>query len=406
MIVRHASKNEVSAPLTRWQLTVLAAGTFVVGVVGFIVPGMLDEISADLHVSLGQAGQLTTAFALAYAIGSPIIATTTRRLERRTVAVAGMVVFLAGMLLQAIGDTFTLVVAGRIVSALGAAAFQATAFAVAGVLSAPERRARSLALIAAGSSMATLLGVPLGLILGGWWGWRSVMAIIAGAAILIAVLLLFVLPVMTLPAASLRETLTVFTNRRILLLLAVSALVLIPVYVVISYIGVVTALSTQSGRAVIIASLAFGFGFVTGNRVVGPFTDKAGARPVLTSGLIASALAALLLTLVQHHFIPTLIALLIIGFAGAFLFVPQQHRLVRAAGTHISVVMSLNGSMSYIGTALGAIIGGTIITTTAATWLAPTAAILATLILGLTHLTAPERAGRNGTRSDEENSNS
>lgn len=366
------------------------------GVVGFIVPGMLTEIAADLHVSLGQAGQLTTAFALAYAIGSPIIATTTRRLDRRTVAVAGMTVFLAGMLLQAIGGTFALVVAGRIVSALGAAAFQATAFAVAGILTAPERRARSLALIAAGSSMATLLGVPLGLVLGGWWGWRSVMVIIAGTALLIAILLFFALPVMTLPAASLRETLTIFTNRRILLLLSISALVLIPVYVVISYIGVVTALSTQNGNAVVIASLVFGAGFVAGNRVVGTLTDKAGARPVLTTGLTASALAALLLTFVQHHFVLMLMVLLIIGFAGALLFVPQQHRLVSAAGTHISVVMSINGSMSYIGTALGAIAGGAIITTADATWLAPSAAVFAALVLAFTQLTAPERHRANG----------
>lgn len=333
--------------LGRRQLAVLAAGTFVVGVVGFIVPGLLGAIAADLQVSVEQAGQLTTAFALAYAIGSPIIATTTRRLDRRAVATAGMTVFIAGMLLQAVGPTFTLVLAGRIVSALGAAAFQAIAFAVAGALSTPERRARSLALIAAGSSLATLLGVPLGLVLGGWWGWRTVMAIIAGCAIVIAALLRVALPGITLPAASLRETFAVLANRSILLLLAAGALILVPVYVVIAYLAVVVAISTGNANAVVIASLVFGVGFVAGNRIVGPLTDRIGARPALATGLGAAVVAGTMLSLTQHLLVPTLFALLIFGLSGALIFVPQQHRLVGAAGDHISVVMSLGGSMNY-----------------------------------------------------------
>lgn len=90
-------------------------------------------------------------------------------------------------------------------------------------------------------------------------------------------------------------------------------------------------------------------------------------------------------------FIPALIALLLIGLAGAFLFVPQQHRLVGAAGAHVSVVMSLNGSMSNVGAAIGAAIGGAIISTSGPTWLAPAAAMLAVLILVFAHVTAPER---------------
>lgn len=119
---------------------ILAVGTFVLGVDGFVMPGLLPEISSDLAVSVATAGQLTTVFAVSYAVGSPVIATLTGRLDRRIVIGAGMVSFLLGMVLQAAGPTYGVVLAGRVVAALGAAAFQANAFAVAGVLAPPDRR--------------------------------------------------------------------------------------------------------------------------------------------------------------------------------------------------------------------------------------------------------------------------
>src|SRR4051794_30635262 len=87
------------------RLLILAVGTFVLGVDGFVLPGLLPHVAADLSVSLATAGQLTTAFAIAYAVGSPIIATATGRMDRRVVIGAGMFAFLAGMVLQAAGPS-------------------------------------------------------------------------------------------------------------------------------------------------------------------------------------------------------------------------------------------------------------------------------------------------------------
>ncbi len=105
------------------RLTLLAVGTFVLGVDGFVFSGLLPAVAHDLHVSVPTAGQLTTAFAVTYAASSPVIATVTGRLDRRAVLGGGMAVFLLGMAAQAAGPNFAVVLAGRVLAGVGAAAF-------------------------------------------------------------------------------------------------------------------------------------------------------------------------------------------------------------------------------------------------------------------------------------------
>jgi len=387
------SSNELGA----WRLVILAVGTFALGVDGFVLPGLLPHVAADLSVSLATAGQLTTAFAVAYAVGSPIIATATGRMDRRVVIGTGMFAFLAGMVLQAAGPSYAVVLAGRIVAGLGAAAFQANAFAVAGVLSRPDRRARSFAVIGAGSSLASVLGVPFGLLIGQWLGWRGAMWTIATLAAVAAVLAAAGLPSVTLPATSLRSRLAVLVNPRILILLVVSALMLAPLYLVSAYAAVVVGVSSSAGGAVLVALFVFGTGFFLGNRLVGRFADRFDSLTSLTAALIVAICANVVLSVVQHWYVPTLVALFVLGLVGSFLFIPQANRVFVAGGDVAAVALSLNGAMAYVGTAVGATLGGVVLSVGGALWLAPAAAVVAAVVLGVTRLTAPERrtaAGR------------
>lgn len=394
MTIRQASN---SFPTGR--LAVLAVGTFVLGVDGFVLPGLLTPIATDLSVSVAAAGQLTTAFAAAYAIGSPVIATVTGRLDRRVVIGAGMLVFLAGMVLQAVGPTYAAVLAGRIVAALGAAGFQANAFAVAGLLSPPERRARSFAVIGAGSSLASVLGVPFGLLIGQWLGWRGTMWTIVALAALAAVLAWLSLPPVHLPATSLRSRVAVLTNPRMLVLLMVSAFVLVPLYLVAAYAATVVGVSRGTDGAVVVALLVFGVGFFAGNRVVGRVTDRFGPLPTLTAALVVAAAVTAGLGAVQHWYLPTLGTLFGLGAVGSFLFIPQQNRVYGAGGDAAAVALGLNGSMIYVGTALGAVLGGAVLSTAGRHWLGPAAAVVAVVVLAVAWTTAPER--RPAARSAE-----
>src|SRR6266496_2202061 len=126
MTIRQPSNGRLGA------LLVLAVGTFTVGTDGFVLNGLLPTIAADLHVSVSTAGQLTTIFALAYAISSPLIAAFTGGWDRRLLLAGGMVLFTVGMAGQALGTTFAVVAVARLLAAVGAAAFQSNAYVLAG----------------------------------------------------------------------------------------------------------------------------------------------------------------------------------------------------------------------------------------------------------------------------------
>lgn len=382
MTIRQSS-NDLSA----WRLAVLAVGTFVLGVDGFVLPGLLPDVAGSLSVSVATAGQLSAAFAIAYAIGSPVIATVTGRIDRRTVITVGMGVFLAGMILQAAGTSYLVVLVGRVVSALGAAAFQANAFALAGVLSRPERRARSFAVVGAGASLATVFGVPFGVLVGQWWGWRGAMWTIGVLAAVAAVLATRV-PSVVLPVTSLRSRIAVFTSPRMLALLVVSALVLVPFYLVISYVAPIVAVSRDGGGGVLAALLAFGVGFFAGNRAAGRLADRFGSLRILTAALGVTVVALTAMAVLQRWFVPTLVALFVLGFVGSCLVISQQNRVFVAGGDAAPVALGLNGSMIYVGAAGGAALGGAALSLAGVYWLVPVAAAVAAAVLGVMRLTA------------------
>jgi predicted MFS family arabinose efflux permease len=157
------------------NLLILAVGVFVVGTDLFVLNGLLPTIAADLRVTEATAGQLTTIFAATYAIGSPLIAAFTGHWDRRVLLGGGMAIFVVGMVGQAVGTTFLALAVARVVAAIGAAAFQANAFAVAGATAADETRGRALSMVSMGVSVSSVLGVPIGVFVAASVGWRGVM---------------------------------------------------------------------------------------------------------------------------------------------------------------------------------------------------------------------------------------
>jgi predicted MFS family arabinose efflux permease len=383
--------NSISASVP----ALLAVGTFALGIDSFVLAGLLPALARDLHVSLAQAGQLTTAFAITYALGSPLIATVTGRLDRRAVLGGGMAVFLAGMVGQALGPSYVVVLAGRILSALGAAGFQASAYAVVGALSPPERRARSLALVGAGSSLATVVGVPVGVLVGQQVGWRATLWMIACVAAIAAALCL-ALPAVSIPSASLRERFGILADPGMVTLLGGTALQLLPLYAVFAYVAPILGAQGQTATPVLAALIAFGVAFFTGNRLVGRLTERWGGLRAAALGLSVSTLALLALWAARPHIVLSVIALAVLGLAGPFQVTPQQTRILAASGPAATVALGLNGSMIYVGTGGGAALGGAALSLAGVSWVPVLAIVLALVALAFLLVTAPERASGPG----------
>ncbi|KFU78984.1 Predicted arabinose efflux permease, MFS family [Amycolatopsis lurida] len=373
MTIRRSSNDR----LALGALLVLAVGTFTVGTDGFVLNGLLPTIAADLRVSEAVAGQLTTVFAVTYAVSSPIIAAFTGRLDRRWVLGAGMVLFTIGMAGQALGESFAVVAVARVLAALGAAAFQSNAYVLAGALASDERRGRALATVSAGMSVSMVLGVPIGVLAGNWFGWRAVMWGI-GAVALIVMLLVPPLPGVRMPTVSLRDRLAVVARPPIARVLGVSVLGTAAGFAAFVYLPVLVA-PVAAGAMISWLLVGFGIGQIAGNAFAGRATDSLGPARVRSISLIGTVVTFALLDVAVLILPGALILALASGVFGGMLMVPQQHRLFSLAPDAPTVAMGLNGSAIYGGGALGAALGGVVLSSAGVGWVGPVAAFVALL---------------------------
>ncbi|BDT93798.1 MFS transporter [Nocardia sputorum] len=356
-------------------------GTFVLGTDGFVLSGLLPLIAADLHVSVATAGQLTTMFAWTYALASPVIAAATGSWDRRWVLGGGAALFVIGMIGQAAGESFAIMAAARVVAAIGAAAFQANAFAVAGVVADDAHRGRALSIVTAGITLSSVAGVPIGIFAERWVGWRGVLwGIALGGAV--AAVLVLLLPRVTLPSTSLRDRIGVLTRPPVLRVLIVTTTQITAVYTTVVYLPVVVSASVPQTMLAWLL-LAMGIGQVIGNAQAGRAVDRYGPRRTLIVGL-AGALAGLaLLGVAVHAAWAVFVVLAVTGLFGSAILVPQQHRLFGIAHDAPTVALGLNGSAIYLGAGLGSIIGATVLESHGAEWLPWTSTLITCLALAL-----------------------
>jgi DHA1 family inner membrane transport protein len=312
-----------ASTLSTGGLLILAFGTFNLGIDGFVLAGLLPQVASDLGVSVSTAGQLTTLFALTYAISSPVIGALTGRWDRRLLLLVGMVIFLVGVGLQALGPGFTAVAIGRVIAALGAATYQSNAYATAGLLSDDRHRARSLAVVAGGSSIALVAGLPFGILIGQTWGWRGAMWLLVVLAVG-STLLIAALPSVRAPQVCLLRRLSVLGDRRVFMILLGTVSVLVPSFMVIAYVPTILQ---AHGTWVVLAVLVFGIGQVAGTALVPRLIARRSAPTALRVATIGVSVSAVLLTVSRGQLWLALPALLGIGLSVGHAVVPQQHRV-------------------------------------------------------------------------------
>ncbi|MGN6487631.1 MAG: MFS transporter [Devosia sp.] len=162
----------------------LFLGTFSIGTTEFVIAGILPSIAEALHASIPSAGLSVTYSALGVAIGGPILTLALARMPRKTMALGMMGLFIAGQIICALADSYALVMAGRIVTAVGHGAFFGLAVVLAAKVGPPHQVGRALSFIFAGVAIANIVGVPLGTWVGTTWGWRATFWMVGGLAVL------------------------------------------------------------------------------------------------------------------------------------------------------------------------------------------------------------------------------
>lgn len=343
---------------------VLALGTFAVGTDAFITAGFLPSMAHSLHVSTSAAGQSVTLFAAAYAILSPILATLTARLPRRALLTAALIVLALANLLSALAPDYPILLLSRVLAAAGAAGYTPNAGAVSAALVPPALRARALAVVIGGLTVATALGVPLGNVAAQWTSWRVALGGVAALAAVCAVCVGVAMP--HLPGANrvpLRVRLAVLRRPGVLSVLPLTALGMSACYVAYAYSVPALENVGVASNGIVLMLFLYGLGAVAGNLLAGQLTDRVGAVRVLYVGYTTMALTFAALAWMSATHTRSLVVLVgVLAFTwGASSWCqtpPQQHRLIAAAPQEAPLVVSLNSSGIYLGIGLGTVIGG------------------------------------------------
>ena len=341
----------------------LSLGAFAVGTEGFVIAGILPGMARDLGVSLAAAGQLVTAFSLAYALGSPLLAVATAAWPREHVLRLAMAGFTLANVMAALAPDYWWLMAARILLALTAGLFMPTAGAYAAAAVAPAQRGRAIGVVYLGMTLAMVAGVPLGAWLGGGWGWRAPFAGVAvlGLLVLAGLFIPRARQVMA-PPAGLRERIAVAKRPEILLSLAVTFFWLGGAFAVYTYLApFVHAATGMSEANVAWVLMLFGIGGAAGNMLGGSLSDRKGPRYVIPRVLGGMTVIFALLSLAAEWLAPAAatVAILVLvaawGVTGWSFPPAQQSHLVNTAPQFAPVVLSLNSSAMYLGVSFGAL---------------------------------------------------
>ncbi|UCO97261.1 MFS transporter [Metapseudomonas lalkuanensis] len=374
-------------------LLVLALSAFAIGTTEFVIMGLLPEVATDFGVSIPGAGWLVTGYALGVAIGAPFMAMVTSKLPRKRALLVLMGVFIIGNLLCAIAANYGLLMLARVVTALCHGAFFGIGSVVAASLVPANRKASAVALMFTGLTLANVLGVPLGTALGQVAGWRSTFWAVTLIGIAALIGLWRVLPRQDDEEASdIRAEFAALRGAGLWLALSTTVLFSAAVFCIFTYVapllGDVTGVSP---RGVTWSLLLIGLGLTLGNVIGGRLADWKLAQ-TLMGVFVALAVASSVLTWTSASLIPTEITLFLWATA-AFAAVPAlQVNVVNFGSDAPNLVSTLNIGAFNVGNALGAWVGGLVISHGFGLTSVPlAAAVLAILALLATLLTFSNR---------------
>ncbi|EJF9998559.1 MFS transporter [Staphylococcus pseudintermedius] len=348
-------------PIAIWML---AIGAFAIGMTEFVIMGLLPNVANDLNVSVSQAGQLITGYALGVAIGGPIIVMLTFRLNRKALLMLLMGIFILGNILGGLSPNYTTLMLSRIVTSLAHGSFFGIGSILAASMVASQYRASAMALMFMGLSLSNILGVPFGTLIGQKLGWHMTFLIIAviGVIALIGIMMFVPMP-KEMHTASIKDELRILKEKRLWLTLGMTLFGFSSVFAYFTYISSVLIDVTHIPEQFISSILiVFGVGVTLGNIVGGKLADW-NLNKALMSIFIIFVLYFGLLYFIQFHPIIMVIGVFLFGFIGFSMSPSLQYKSTLISQEAPTLSSTLNQSAFNIGNALGAFIGGLVVST-------------------------------------------
>ncbi|MCX5070291.1 MFS transporter [Micromonospora lupini] len=339
-------------------LFALALGTFAIGTGEFGSNGIIQLFAADLGTSIPVATYAISAYAFGVMIGSPAITLLAARANRRTLLLGLIALFLVGNVLSALAPNIATLVVFRFITGSVQGAYFGAGAVVAAYVYGPGKGGRAFATVMGGLTVATILGSPLGTLVGQHAGWRATYWTVIGLGLLAGAALLAWLPrTDDLHGGSVAHELGALRRLDVWLMVAVAALGISSIFAVYTFIGpFVTDAARESPSLIPVALAVFGLGMAFGNSFGGRAADRHGNRPLIYGfGYVLVLLVAI--GLFGADILILLPALFGVGATMMFAIPTIQVRLTEFAPEAPTLMGALNLAALNLANSLGAIGG-------------------------------------------------
>lgn len=345
-------------------LWVLLFGNLIIGTGVLLPAGMLTAFMSELSIPASRAGLMMTVGGLVVGFGAPLLAASTSHIDRRLLLVAALVCYVVGHAAAAVTQDFRLLLALRALTVAGAAIFTPQAAATVGLLVSPERRGSAIAFIFIGWSLASVLGIPAGTVLGSIIGWRATFLLMAGLSGIGAIMVWMVLPAgLRVVPLQLSSWLRVLGDLRLMTVLAVTMFAMSGQFVLFTYISpILSGVYGLDPQHIALLLMFGGVAGVLGSMAAARFAATLGQERCIFWALVMLAAGVALVWIGWgdiRAFIPAMLMWQFGGFPANSL---QQGRLVSLAPPLASATVALNTSFVYLGQSVGSATGGLLVT--------------------------------------------
>lgn len=344
-----------------WMLA-LAAGAFCIGMTEFLPMGLLPDIARGLDVSIPAAGNLVTIYALGVVVGGPVVVALTINWPRKLTLILLMGLFTVGNALCAMAPNYETLAAARLFSALSHGSFFGIGAVVALYLAPPGQSSRALALMFTGLTLANVLGVPLGTLLGQMTSWRLPFWTVSACGLLAMLAVWRFIPDLSgMAKPNIRAEMHAMLHPQTLLALAITAVGFAGVFTVFTYITpILEEQSLLSPHWVSLVLVLMGVAATIGLNIGGKLADIK-LLPTIAGSLLGMALLSILFAWTMQFTVLSVITAftwILVGFAvGPGL----QSNAMQRAGEAPLMASTMNQSAFNLGNAAGAFLGGAVI---------------------------------------------
>lgn len=372
----------------------LATSTFAIGTTEFVIVGLLPTVANDLGITVTKAGTLISGYAIALAIGTPIITAITGRIPKKGFLLSLMIVFILGNMIAVIATNYEILMLSRVITGISHGVFLAIAAVVATNLVPENKKGTAVSLVFTGLTVATIAGVPLGTFIGQNFGWRATFAVVAGLGLIGFLANMFALDKMERESnpPTLKEVGQLIKNQRILLALLMTILGFGGTFALFTYLApILEEVSGYSAGSVSILLLVYGIAVAIGNLMGGKMANQHPVKALRWVFLLQAIVLLLQIWLLSSK--P--LAIVSISFLGLFAFMMSpgvQSYIVTLAEKLVprakDIASALNVSGFNIGIAAGTTFGGFAVnhlTYLDTAWIGAIMAILAFLLAMLNY---------------------